>query len=101
MGVTQNIRQTANAGESSYGVDFTSLTSSMANGQMLGEDQYKSGETSEINVVDGGSVSSDGLDWGGKTMPFSGRLSKLKGRVVQQGNFAVKLVQKFHSVSEF
>ena len=51
-----------NAGESSYGVDFTSLTSSMPNGQMLREDQYKSGDTSEINVVDGGSVSSDGLE---------------------------------------
>ena len=38
---------------------------------------------------------------GGETVLFSGRLSKLKGRVVQQGNFAVKLVQKFHSVSEF
>ena len=62
LGVTQNIRKTANAGKSSYGVDFTSLTSSMPNGQMLREDQYKSGETSEINVVDGGSVSSDGLE---------------------------------------
>ena len=59
-----------NSGESSYGVDFTSLTSSMPNGQMLGEDQYKSGETSEINVVDGGSVSSDGLDWGGGGQGF-------------------------------
>ena len=38
---------------------------------------------------------------GGETVLFSGRLSKLKGRVVQQGNFAVKLVQKFYSVSEF
>ena len=38
---------------------------------------------------------------GGEPVPFSGRLSKLKGRVVQQGNFAVKLVQNFHSVSEF
>ena len=89
-----------NAGESSYGVDFTSLTSNMPNGQMLGEDQYKSGETSEINVVDGGSVSS-WIGGGGEPVPFSGGLSKLKGRVVQQGNFAVKLVQNFHSVSEF
>ena len=36
----------------------------MPNGQMLEEEQNKSGETSEINVVDGGSVSSDRLDWG-------------------------------------
>ena len=72
MGVTQNIRQIANAGEKSYGVDFTSLTSSMRNGQMLGEEQNKSGETSEINVVDGGLVSSDGLDWRGRQYLFQG-----------------------------
>ena len=72
MGVTQNIRQIANAGENSYGVDFTSLTSSMRNGQMLGEEQNKSGEASEINVVDGGSVSSDGLDWRGRQYLFQG-----------------------------
>ena len=40
---------------------------------MLGEEQNESGETSGINVVDGGSASSDGLDWG-KTLSFSGRL---------------------------
>ena len=62
----------ANAGESSYGVDFTSLTSSMPNGQMLGEEQNKSGETSEINVVDGSSVSTVGLDCGEGQSLFQG-----------------------------
>ena len=44
----------------------------MRNGQMLGEEQNKSGETSEINVVDGGLVSSDGLDWRGRQYLFQG-----------------------------
>ena len=90
MGVTQNIRQTGNAGESSYGVDFISLTSSMPNGQMLGQDQYRSGEPSEINVVDGGSVSSDGLDWGGGgggDNAFFREIIKIKGESCSTGKF--------------
>ena len=74
-----------NAGESSYGVDFTSLTSSMPNGQMLGEDQYKSGETSEINVVDGGSVSS-WIGGGGASAIFR-EIIKIKGESCSTGKF--------------
>ena len=44
----------------------------MPNGQMLGEEQNKSGETSEIIVFDGGSVSSDGLDCGEGQTLFQG-----------------------------
>ena len=61
LGGTQNIRQIANVGESRYGAHFTGLTSTMLNGQMSGKE----------------------LNESGKTLPFSGRLSKLKGRVAQ------------------
>ena len=44
----------------------------MPNGLMLGEEQNKSGETSEINVVDGSSVSSVGLDCGEGQSLFRG-----------------------------
>ena len=70
LGCNQNIRQIANVRESRYGADFNVLTSSMPNGQMLGEELNESEETGETNVVDGGSVSSDGLDRGGRQCFF-------------------------------
>ena len=99
LGCNQNIRQIANVGESRYGADFNGLTSSIPNGQMLGEDLNESEETGETNVVDGASVSSDGLDRG-EDSAFFREIIKIKGESCSIGNFAVKLTQKFYSASE-
>ena len=60
----------------------------MPNEQMLGEEQNESRETSEIiNVIHWVWCPMVGLHWrgggAGETVPFSVRLPKLKGRVVQ------------------
>ena len=95
FGATQNIGHIGSAKESSLEVHSISPNDSLPNLNSLEQVQNESARDSEINVP----VLSDGLG-GEEDTAFFRKVIKIKGESCSMGNFAVKLVQRFYSVSE-
>ena len=99
FGATQNIGQMGSAKESSLEVHSISPNDSLPNLNSLEQVQNECARDSEINVPVEDPVLSDGLG-GEEDTAFFREIIKIKGESCSIGNFAVKLVQKFYSVSE-
>ena len=99
FGATQNIGQIGSAKESSLEVHSISPNDSLPNLNSLEQVQNESARDSEINVSVEDPVLSEGLG-GEEDTAFFREIIKIKGESCSIGNFAVKLVRKFYSVSE-